>query len=127
MHVNTNEELGKAIKNGEDTIEMEYESNPGKTTIRIKAAGNVAWAVCIAALTVSIVLIIATPATAGVSAPAAAVSSFIAAPIVAATLGSAATTGAIAIAVAGGGAGALNKLRKYKMERRDGKVILTKK
>lgn len=41
----TAEELGKAIKNNEDTIEIE--GNLKNEVFRIKATGKVAWGVCL--------------------------------------------------------------------------------
>jgi hypothetical protein len=123
MEVKTNEELGKALKDHVEEIEISVETGLGKTVTRIKGTGKIAWAICFSALAVGIVAIIAAPATGGVSAPAGA--AFMVAPV--AALGLPAATAAIAIAVAGGGAGVLNKLRGYKMEKRDGKVILKRK
>lgn len=50
-----------------------------------------------------------------------------AAPAAIAVLGTGATVTAIGIAVAAGGVGALNSLRNYKLEKRDGKTVLIKK
>lgn len=127
MEINTNEELGKAIKDGEDTIEFEETSEAGKTTRRIKATGKVAWAVCIGFFTVAILLILAAPATGGASAAGGVVFSIAGAPAVVGILGMPTVVGAITIAVAGGGVGVLNKLRRYKMEEKNGKIILLKK
>lgn len=127
MVVYSNKDVGEAVKKEANTIEMSRESEAGKTVYKIKATGNVAWGVCFAALAVAIVAIIAIPVTGGASAIPAGAAGFIGAPIVAGVLGGPAVAGAIAIAVAGGGAGILNKLRRYKMEEKNGKIILTKK
>jgi len=106
---------------------MSTESEAGKTAFKIKATGNVAWAVCIAALAVAIVAILVSPATLGTSVViGGAVETFMA-PVVVTTLGFSAASGAITIAIAGGGVGILNKLRKYKMKKENGKIILLKK
>jgi hypothetical protein len=125
---NTNKEVGEAIKAGANVIEISRETEAGRTVWRIKATGNVAWGVCIAALAVAIAAILTlpvpTPPPVKIGQAFAVVPA--AAPAVAA-LGLPTAIGAIAIAVAGGGVGTLNKLRAYKMEERDGKIILRKK
>jgi hypothetical protein len=127
MVVYSNKDVGEAIKKEADTIEMSRESEAGKTVYKIKVTGNVAWGVCFAALAVAIVAIIVIPVTGGASAIPAGAAGFIGTPIVVGVLGGPAAAGAIVIAVAGGGAGILNKLRGYKMEEKNGKIILTKK
>jgi hypothetical protein len=119
MKVSDNEELGKAVKENADTIEMSRESEAGKTTYKIKATGKVAWGVCVAALTVAIALVIAGTATGGISAVA---GSAVAAPAVG-ILGLTTVISAIKTAIAGGGVSTLNKLRGYKMEEKDGKDV----
>ena len=104
-------ELGKALKEDRDVIEIE--GDLAKRTIRIKATGKIAWALAIAAIGIAVASFLATPATGGASAPA----GVVAASAAAGTLGGSAATTAIAIAVAAGGVGALNKLRSYKMEK----------
>lgn len=121
--VETNEELGKRIKNGEDYIEIEAGSIAGKTTVKIKAAGKVAWGICFSALAIGIGLIISGAFTGGTTAVAGAVFMVPAVGV----LGGSVVAGAVAIAVAGGGAGILNKLRKYEMEKKKDKIILRKK
>jgi len=124
VKVETEKELGESLKRGEDIIEIE--GDLGKKVFRIKATGKVAWAVCFSALAVAIVLIVATPATVGVAAPVAGVSYFVAVPVIVSTIGIPAATAAVAIAVAGGGVGILNKLRKYRLTKEGDKVILIK-
>ncbi len=61
---NTAEELGKAIKNKEDTIEIEGDLK--NQVIRIKATGKVAWGVCVVSLGVAVIAYLSIPAaTAG--------------------------------------------------------------
>ena len=117
MAITSEKELGKALKENQDTIVIEGEL--GEKVIRIKATGKVAWVIAIAALVVAVPM-----AMSGVGIAA----SGITATGAVAVLGAGATTSAIAIAVAAGGVGALNKLRKYRLEKKDGtRVILHKK
>jgi hypothetical protein len=124
MEVHNEKELGEALKKNADRIVIEGDF--AKKVIRIKATGKVAWAVCFSALTVAIVAIIATVGTGGVAAPAALASGIIAGPAAVGVLGVPAAGAAIVIAVAGGGAGVLNKLRKYKLIKKGNKVVLEK-
>ena len=132
MSITTAKELGQAIKEEKDTIEIE--GDLCKKVIKIKATGTVAWGVCIGALGIAIgtkiVQAATTPidfATLGASA---AFKGFVATSsgaVAATTLGSATTT-AISIGVAGGGVGSLNKLRDYRLEKvNDKKIVLHRK
>ncbi len=132
MEVKNAKELGQAIKDGKDVIELE--AYLAKKVIKIKATGNVAWGVAAGALavaiTTSIISITTAPidvATLGTTSAFKALvgtSSFATA---ATTLGSATST-ALSIGIAGGGIGALNKLRNYRIENKNnGKIILHKK
>ncbi len=121
MAISDPKELGEAIKRGDDSIEIEGDLT--KKVLKIKATGTVAWAVAIGAIGIGVAAIIAAPATGGISTTA----SFVAAPAAVGILGGGATVAAITIAVAAGGIGSLNLLRKYKVEKVDGnKVILRK-
>ncbi|PSU86957.1 hypothetical protein [Photobacterium kishitanii] len=106
--VNTEKELGKALKNKESTIEIT--GDLAKKTIKLRATGTVAWAIAIGAIGIAVYGAIATVPTGGSSA----VVSGIAAPAAISILGGAATYSAIAIAIAAGGVGALTTLRGYK-------------
>lgn len=120
--VTTEEELANAIKNDEDTIEIE--GNLANKTIKIKATGKVAWAIAIAAIAIAVASILLIPASGGTSS----VASGAAISGAASILGGKVTLSAIAIAVAGGGVGILNKLRKYRIEKiSDKHIILHKK
>ncbi len=120
--VSDEKELGKALK--ENAVEIVITKDElGRRVTKIKATGNVAWGIAIAAIAVAVIAIISAPATAGASA----VISAAAAPAAIAVLGTGATATAIGIAVAAGGVGALNSLRNYKLEKRDGKTVLIKK
>lgn len=110
--VRTEAELGEALKNNEETIEIE--GDLANKTFKIRATGNVAWAVCIGAIGIATYSVIATVGTGGASAPVTATTAGITAATATTFLGGAVTYSAIAIAVASGGVGALNKLRKYK-------------
>lgn len=121
MKVRNEEELGKALKNNVDLIEVEYELK--RKVVRIRAIGDVAWMVCIAAMTVGVAYIIATAATAGTTAP---VNALIATPALAGAvtvMGVPTTISAVSIAVAGGGVASLNKLRNYKVKSISGEKI----
>lgn len=129
MLIDNEKDLGNAIKNGEQCIEVEGEL--GQKVFRIKAVGAVAWAVAIGGLTVA--AIIATLATGGAGAPATVPVTTAGIVPAATVLGGAGVSGvavaasAATIAVAGGGVGTLNKLRNYKMEKQGDRVILRKK
>jgi len=119
MTIKTEKELAKALERGDDTIEIEGDLR--NKTIKIKATGNVAWAIAIGAIAVAVIVVIG---SGGVGAPAAAVSASAAVGI----LGLGATTSAISIAVAAGGVGVLSKLRKYQIVSDiNGKLVLKKK
>lgn len=119
-------DLGKALKEEQESITIEGDLK--EKVIKIKVTGKVAWMFCISALTVSVGAILVTLGSGGTAAPA---SAFVGAPALAGTvaiLGVPAATSAIGIAVAGGGVGTLNKLRKYRVEKvSDNKIILHKK
>lgn len=110
--VKTEAELGEALKNNEESIEIE--GDLAKKTFKIRATGKVAWAVCIGAIGVATYSVAATVGTGGTSAPVTGVTAGLTAATATTVLGGAVTYSAIAIGVAAGGVGALNKLRKYK-------------
>lgn len=118
--VRTPKELGKAIKEDKETIEIE--GDLAAKVIRIKATGKVAWGVAAAALGVGIFAIVHTPhatvATAPVGGAGGAISftgGAVSTGAAGAILGPAAIT-ALTVAVTAGGLGALTTLRnKYKI------------
>lgn len=126
MLAKNEQELGTALKNNVDIIEVEYDLK--RKVVKIIGIGNIAWMVCIAAMTVAVASIIATASTAGTTAP---INAFIATPALAGTvsvLGVPTTISALSIAVAGGGVASLNKLRKYKVKNiSDNKIQLIRK
>ena len=114
-------ELGKALKNNEDEIIIEADLE--KKIVKIKTRGNVTWAVAIGAIGVAVASIVLAPATGGTSSAA----GLVAAPAAVSVLGASTTTAAISIAVAAGGVESLNKLRTYKIIKKNGKTMITKK
>ena len=134
MAITTAKELGQAIKEEKDTIEIE--GDLVRRVIKIKATGKVAWGVCIGALGVDITLVLTQPATTAIDistlGTSALVKSFVATSsgvVAVSTLGSvSAVSTAIGIGVAGGGVAALNKLRDYRLEKKgNNKIILYRK
>ena len=131
MSITTAKELGQAIKEEKDTIEIE--GDLCNKVIKIKATGTVAWGVW-GALGIAIGTIIVQAATTPIDfatlGASASVKGFVATSsgaVAATTLGSATTT-AILIGVAGGGVGTLNKLRGYRLEKvNDKKIVLHRK
>jgi hypothetical protein len=118
-HASTPKELGEALRSNESTIEIE--GDLVKKVIRIRATGNVAWAVALVALVGAVGLAIAAIPTGGATLVAEA--GFV--PAAAAVLGGPAAIAAISIAVAAGGVGALTKVRQYKeVKRSDGLLVL---
>ena len=112
MTVNNEKDLGEAVKNEQDTIEIE--GDLGKKVLRIKATGKVAWIVAFGALGIAVagaLYPIPEPTTQVASKAFAATSAIGAVSI----LGVGTTATAISIAVAAGGVGVLNKLRRYKI------------
>lgn len=115
MAVKNEEDLARDINNNEDTIEVEGDF--ANKIIRIKATGNVAWAIAFGAIGIAAGAAYVTltpspdPATkalvpaAGVAAGGTAVT----------ILGVSATTAAIALVRAAGSISVLTKLRSYKI------------
>lgn len=133
MKVNNEKELGEAIHNKVDYIEVEGDLK--NKVIKIKAVNTVAWGVVISCMTVGITLVITTAISAGTATPITAPAAVAALTPAAGVLGistafSAASIGAGAASIGGGvGAGiaALKKLRKYDLIKEGAKVILKRK
>lgn len=121
VYVENEKELGKALKNDEDSIEISVDLE--RKVLKIKATRGAAWIVAVGAITVAVVATLAAPATGGASS----LVSVAAAPAAVSILGASTTIAAINIAVAAGGTKALNKLREYKIVKNNGKTILIKK
>ncbi|OSZ45865.1 hypothetical protein BVZ31_00565 [Alcaligenes faecalis] len=118
MTIRSEKELGEALKNDQDTIEIEGDLQ--KKVLRIKATGSVAWLIAIGAIAIAVAV---TLGTGGVGAP---VSGVVGAGAVT-VLGLPTALSAVSIAVAAGGSGALNSLRKYKIvSNSGGKLVLSR-
>ena len=124
MSINTEEELADALNKEEDTIEIE--GDLGKKILKIKATGKAAWIIAFGAISVAATAAIVTAGSGGTTAPATVPISGIAAIGAAGALGVPATTSAVLIAVAAGGVGVLNKLRKYKIIENNGDKLILK-
>ncbi|PAS36293.1 hypothetical protein CGT68_18745 [Vibrio cholerae] len=124
MVINNEEDLGKALGEDQDTIEIE--GSLKDKVIRIKATGKVAWAVAIGAIGIAVLAIVypvPEPATQAGAKGIAAITGGAAIAI----LGAGVTFSAISIAVAGGGVEVLKKLRDYEIiSNTDDKVVLKK-
>lgn len=127
MIVSNEKELGQAVKNNTDTIEIE--GDLARKVIRIKATGKVAWGVAIAGLAVGVTAAIVTADSAGTSTPVTAPVAFVATiPVIESLGGIDIASTAFFIALSGGGIGILNKLRNYKLEKKgENKVLLLRK
>ena len=124
--VKTEKELGEALKREDEYIEIE--GNLAEATVKIRAAGTVAWAIAIGAIGIAVYAAIATIGTGGRGVPVTGTAAFAATPAAVGILGGAATYTAISVAVAAGGVGALTSLRSYKeVSRSPNKLILKKK
>lgn len=133
MKVNNEKELGKALYEEKDSIEIEGDLS--KKVIRIKATGKVTWGVIIGSMAIAIPLVILTVGSCGTATPATVPAIMgVMGPSIA-TLGVGATYSAVSIAagaaIAAGGVSAipaaitaLNKLRKYKLIKNDNGITL---
>lgn len=123
-------DLKKAIENNQDTIEIK--GNLADRTVKIKATGNVAWAIALGAVIVALGAIVITPA-APPAAPLAAGTVGFMAPAAVATVGIGSTIAMISLAIAAGSATAakllFKKLRNDYVitEKRKGYVVLKRK
>ena len=102
--VRSNQELGKALKEGKNEIVIEGALS--EKVLRIRATGTIAWVVARGAIGLAVVVV-----TSSVGAPAGVVPAAGAVAI----LGAPATMAAIAIAAAAGDVAALNTLRSYRV------------
>lgn len=119
MKIKDEKDLGRALKKGEGTLEIE--GNLKDRILRIKATGKVTWIIASGSILIAVTVIIAsggtaTPASALIGAGAITI------------LGFPAALSALIIAIAAGGVGALNKLRSYKVvSNSENKLILKRK
>ncbi len=129
--VHTEKELAQAIKNNSDTIEIH--GDLAKKTIKIKAAGNVAWAIAFGAIGVAMASVFLTMGSGGTAAPATVTTLAFTAPAAVATLGLGTTITVGSLFVAAGSMGAaklfFGKLRKDYVikDKRDNFIVLKKK
>ncbi|EJD6111621.1 hypothetical protein ACX7S9_002504 [Morganella morganii] len=122
MNITTEKELAQALKNNEDSITIE--GDLARKTVRIKATGSIAWIIAIGAIGVAVAAVLATAGTGGVATPISGAVGFSAAGAAVGVLGTSATYSAIAIAVAAGGIGVLNKLRRYKIVDKSNDIVV---
>ena len=119
-------ELGRAIKEGKDNIEVEFDL--ARKVIKIKGVGKVAWGACALGLAVTIAAVIVTLASGGTSSPATVPAGLAGMGTATAVMGYSVAASAVTIGAAGGGIATLNKLRKYRIEKiNEDKIILHKK
>ena len=122
----TEKDLGTALKNDVDVIEIE--GDLAEKVIKIRATGKIAWTACIAAIAVAIAMSLVTIGSGGVAVPVTGAFLGGSLGVAAVTWGMSTAVSATGIAIAAGGVGALNKLRKYHMRKiSESKVILYKK
>lgn len=120
--ITTEKDLAEELKKNKNFIEIE--GDLAKKIIRIKAAGNVAWAIAIGAVAIAVISIPSAPATGGASL---AVNLFAAPAAITAIGGISIFSSLVALAAAGGGVHVLKKLRGYKIEKiHDKKIKLIK-
>ncbi|UXR38045.1 hypothetical protein MUA41_00840 [Staphylococcus simulans] len=117
-------DLGKAIKKGQDSIEIE--ADLAKKIIKIKGVGKIAWGILLASLSIAIYSIMTTAATGGTSAAFTGTATMISSGAAVSTLGPSVTYFAVMTAVYGGGSFILTQLRKYKVEKIGNKYFLKK-
>jgi hypothetical protein len=122
--VDNEKDLGDALNNDQDTIEIE--GDLAKKVLKIKATGKVAWAVAAGAIGVA-VLAVMYPVPEPTSQVASKAFAITAGGSAVTILGVGATTAAISIAVATGGVKGLNKLRSYKVISTEGDRVVLKK
>ena len=120
--VHTTEELAKALKRGDDSIEIE--GNLADSTFRIRATGRLSWFVALGVILLAAKLLnigsIVAPVAAAVGATA------VGAAIVSA-LGLTAPFALAGLVLAAGGFGVVLKLKKYKqVSRSKGRLLLTR-
>ena len=132
MAITTEEELGDALNNGQDTIEIEGDLS--KKVFKIKSTGKIAWFFAIRAIGNSVAMIVRIGLPARVSLgigpilpsfPPAAPALYGGA---VSALGFPAAAAAVVIAVAAGGVAALTSLRKYTIvSNSEKRLVLTRK
>lgn len=122
--VSTEKELGEALRNNEDTIEIT--GDLAKKTIKLRATGRVAWAVAIAAIGIAVYSAMTIIPSGGTTAVPAGMMGAGFAPVAVAVLDTSVTYSAIAIAITAGGIGSLTTLRNYKEVSRSSNSLILK-
>lgn len=117
--IRTEKELGQALKSGQDEIVIE--GDLVNKSIKLRATGKIAWVVAIGAIGLAVGISVS---SAGLATP---VGGVVASAGAVSVLGISTTSAAISIAVAAGGVGALNSLRKYKEVSREGNRLVLRK
>lgn len=124
--VTSEKELGEALKRNDDVIEVELDL--ARKVVKIKTTEKGAWVICVLAISAAVASVGVAVATGGTTAPADALIAVPATAGAASILGIPTAVAAVQIAIVGGGVGALNKLRNYRLEKiSDTKVILYRK
>lgn len=124
MAIDNEKDLGDALKNGQDSIEIE--GDLGKKVLKIKATGKVAWGIAAGAIGVAVIAVMY-PVPEPTTQVASKAFAFTAGGSAVAILGAGTAATAISIAVAAGGVAGLNKLRAYKVISSDNdRVVLRK-
>ncbi|MCU8045600.1 MULTISPECIES: hypothetical protein [unclassified Shewanella] len=119
MAISNEADLGQALKNNQDTIEIEGDLI--RKIVKIKATGKVAWVIAFGAIGVAVTILIT---TGGTGAP---VSGLVGASALG-ILGVSATTSAISIALAAGSVAVLTTLRNYSIvEQSEDRLVLKRK
>ena len=109
MSVTTEKELADAISRNQDSITVE--GDLAKKTLRIKATGNVAWAVAIGSIGIVFYGVVMTMGTGGAAAPVSGLAAVAGSGAALGVLGTAATTAAVSMAVSVRSLSVLKKLR----------------
>lgn len=124
MAINNEKDLAKALKDDQDTIEIE--GDLCKKVFKIKATGNVAWVIAFGGIAIAVIAFlypVPEPVTQAGTKGLGVLSGGVAVSI----LGAGTAITAISIAVAAGGVSVLNKLRGYKIVSNSGdKIVLQK-
>ena len=119
MVVKDEKELGKALKNEEEEIELRGEL--AKKMKKIYQLDQTLWCLCLVCLAVTVTALLAAPATAGTST----VVSLTAGTPAAAIIGIPSAVSAVLTAAAGGGIHILSRMRRRMMKQLDnGHIIL---
>lgn len=115
MAIRNEEDLAEEIKNEKDTIEIE--GDLANKIIKIRATGNVAWAIAVGAIgiTAGAAYVTLTPSPDPVTKGFVPATGIAAGGAAIAILGVSTTTAAIALVRAAGSISVLNKLRSYKV------------